>query len=64
MVLPAILFIDIYLSRLTRHHSRHILLTVVVAGMVLTTILLIDIYPSRLTCHRTHRILLAVILAS
>jgi len=64
MVLPALLLIDIYLSHLTRHRTRRILLAVIVAGMVLPAILLINIYLSRLTRHRTHRILLTVVLAS
>ena len=63
MVLPAILLINIYLSRLTRQRTRHIFLAVVVASMVLPAVLLIDIYPSCLTHHRSHRILHAVVLA-
>jgi len=52
-VVPAILLIDIYPSRLTRHRTRHILLAVVLASWVMPVILLINIYPSRLTRYRT-----------
>jgi len=41
MILPAVLIIDIYLSRLTRHRTRHILLSVVLAGWVMPAILLL-----------------------
>jgi len=55
MVVPAILLIDIYPSRLTCHRTRRILLAVVLASWVMPAILLIDIYPSRLTRYRTCR---------
>jgi len=41
MVLPAVLLIDIYPSRLSRHRTRRILLAVILAGWVVPTILLL-----------------------
>jgi len=54
MVLPAILLIDIYPSRLTRHRTRRILLAVVLAAWVVPAIPLIGII----------RVLLAIVLAA
>ena len=53
MVVPTILLIDIYPSRLTCHRTRRILLAVVLASWVVPAILLIDIFPSHLTRYRT-----------
>jgi len=55
MVVPAILLINFYPSRLTRHRTHRILLAVILASWVVPSILLIDIYQSRLTDNRTCR---------
>ena len=54
MILPTVLLINIYPSRLTPHRTRHILLTVVITAWVVPAIPHISII----------RILLAIVLAA